>query len=123
MSRFYLQANYQVSYFFRLPNNMCLCDLNDKTKVKEYYISYNALHIIFADGSDTSIGPKGKWTIKPEDNREFYEQFYKKPDTWFPIVKVDNELFYNEPVNHSDDDEIHCRHKDDSDDEYDSDDP
>ena len=105
MSKHYLQANYQVSYFFPLPKDMCLCDLNDKTKVKEYYISYNELNIIFKNGSAT--------TIRPEMDKDFDEQFYKKPDTWFPIVKVDNELFSNEPVNHSDDDEIHCLHKDD----------
>ena len=81
---------------------MCLCDLNDKTKVKEYYISYKELNIIFANGSATIITPKSKY---------FDEQYYKKPDTWFPIVKVDDELFSNEPVNHSDDDEIHCLHK------------
>ncbi len=107
MSRFYLQANYQVSYFFPLPEDMCLCDLNDKTKVKEYYFRYNKLHIVFAKGEyQPNI-----FTIKPEMDEDFDEQYHKKPDTWFPIVKVDDELFPNEPVNHSDDDEIHCLHK------------
>jgi hypothetical protein len=107
MSEHYLQANYHLSYYFPLPEGMCLCDLNDKTKVKEYYFAYNKLNIIFANGSAT--------TIKPEMDKDFdggwVGLFYKQPDTWFPIVKVDDELFCNEPFNHSDDDEIHCLHK------------
>jgi hypothetical protein len=84
---------------------MCLCDLDDKTKVEQYYIKYNQLVIVFSNGTTTAI--------HPEVDKDFDEKYYKRPDSWFSIVKVDDETFENEHANHSDDDEIHCLHKQD----------
>ena len=121
MSSIYLQATYHLSYYFPLPEGMCSCDLNNKTKVKEYFFAANELHIIFEsfanfrNGYHCVIRPEKRYDIDmPLD-----KQYDRKPDSWFPIVKewyVNDEYEYFADndfslFNHDDDDDYRCPHK------------
>ncbi len=114
MSTIYLQADYHLSYYFPLPEGMCSCDLNNKTKVKEYYFAANKLHIIFCENFRNGY----HLVIRPKGNQPLDEQYYRQPDSWFPIVKDDEddeyEYFANSDFslfNHDDDDDYRCLHK------------
>jgi hypothetical protein len=52
----YVIAKYTVSERFEVPEGV---DLNDKNQVKQWFVKWNVLHIIFADESAIAVNGDG----------------------------------------------------------------
>jgi hypothetical protein len=81
---YFIQADFKVKCYYPLPTNLCLCDLNDTNIVKSYGVKWNTLYIYYADGRIDEIKPK----IDPD-----YDNFFKRPENYYPICQVDDDLF------------------------------
>ena len=90
---YFIQADFKVQCYYPLPTNLCVCDLNDTNIVKSYGVKWNTLHIHYADGRIDEIKPK----IDPD-----YDNFFKRPEQYYPIAKVDDELYCDEQVHSCD---------------------
>ena len=74
MSRQVLIATFNTRVEFVIPKGM---DLNDKTKIKGYWVKYGTLHIEFVDGTTQQIQyenePDTEWKT-PNDTDINYEE-------------------------------------------------
>lgn len=90
---YFIQAEFKISCYYPLPDTLCLCDLEDTNIVKSYGVKWNTLYIYYADGRIDEIKPK----IDPD-----YDNFFKRPEQYYPIAKVDDELYCDEQVHSCD---------------------
>ena len=54
---------YGLEHYFQLPDGL---DLNDKTKVEEYYVRYDTLTIVYADDEADDEEIEMRWEIEPD---------------------------------------------------------
>jgi hypothetical protein len=59
-------ATYAVPYYFQVPKDI---DLDDKTQVSQYFVKWNVLNIIMANGETIEIEPVYGPEVEPELKR------------------------------------------------------
>jgi hypothetical protein len=76
MSRQILIATFNTTVEFVIPKGM---DLDDKTKIKEYWVRYGTLHIEFVDGTTQKIEyenePDTDWETPNDTNINYEEEW------------------------------------------------
>ena len=84
---YFIQADFKVSHYYPLPEGMTLCDFQNHEIVKTFNVKWDTLHILYGDNTETEVKPK-------EDPDSF--NFFKRPEVFFPISKLDKDWYVNE---------------------------
>lgn len=85
---YFIQADFKVSRYYPLPVGMTLCNFENDEIVKSYNVKWDTLHILYDNNRQEDI--------KPIEDPDYSNKFFKRPLDFFPIGKLDNDFFYDE---------------------------
>ena len=79
---------YGLEYYFQLPDGL---DLNDKTKVEEWYVRYGTLNIVYADDEADDEEIEMRWEIEPDHKHAKEVTIEDADECPFPCYSDDDE--------------------------------